>query len=65
MTAFFVIPEDASGRFGSDTRHTVKRDAIAEARLLVREGWPTAWVFTGTDDARTDLDPVFVATQDK
>jgi hypothetical protein len=63
--AYFVIPEDETGRFSSETRHTVKRDAIAEARLLVREGWSTAWVFTGEDEARTDLDHIFVAVADK
>ena len=59
--AYFVIPEDAGGRFGSDTRHTVKRDAIREARLLHREGAPVVWVFRGENEPRTDLDPIFKA----
>ena len=62
--AYFVIPEDKTGKFGSDSRHTNKRDAIAEAKLVCREGWPVAWVFTGDDEPRTDLDPIFAAAAD-
>ena len=72
---YFVVDEDDDGYWGATDRHTVKRDAIRNARSLVRPGPYTSFVaaqahvyMTETDDPdcydyRTDVDPIFTATR--